>query len=278
MKQMWKRIWKIVVGIGVIVGLIVGAIVLWNECGPSPNHNPDITYFWLSATQVRPNGEIEVEASAYDDDGDQLDYIWEASGGARIVSISEEEPNRAIYTAPPQAGNYLITLWVKDTNGGQAEDKRFVEVKIKAPEVVEAESKAFEAYKAKDWARAIDLFSVSLEKDPTLYAPLLFRGNAYLENGQYSLALKDFSDALVRLPQNDSVYLLSAKAYLLSDEPQKSISDVDQFLFTSGNMTAISLLDDFAGLSEDEQLLRLDYAIGSMPGLLFVVSPYEGGL
>jgi len=261
-----------------VVGAIGSVVYLADKFWPSLNHNPHIPYFRLSATQVRPNGEIEVEALAYDEDGDQLDYVWEASGGARIVSISEEQPNRAIYTAPPQVGNYLITLWVKDTNGGQAQDKRFVEVKIKAPEVVEAESKAFEAYRANDWASAIDFFSESLQKDPTLYTPLIFRGNAYLEKKEYFLALKDFSDALELLPENDGIYLLSAKAYLLSDQPQKAISDVDQFLFISEDMTARSLLADFAGFSRDEQLLTLDYAIGSMPSLLFIVAPYQGGL
>lgn len=271
-----KRIWKILGKIGIIVGLIGTSIFIWDKCGPSPNHNPEISYFWLETIQLIPNEAMEVEALAYDDDGDQLRYVWQTTGGGRIDP--HEQPNHATYMAPPQEGNYIITLQVQDTRGGQAEDKRFVEVKMKVPAVVEAESKAFDAYRATEWATAIDFFSLSLQMDPTLYTPLLLRGNAYLENQQYPLALMDFSNALDRLPENDSVYLLRAKAYLLSDEVEKAISDVDRFLFTSEDMTARSLLGDFESFNRDEQLLRLDYVIRSMPSLLFVVSPYEGAL
>ncbi|MCK5558937.1 MAG: fibronectin type III domain-containing protein [Thermoplasmata archaeon] len=77
--------------------------------GPGLNHAPQLTKLRPSATVVRPGEVVELEATAFDEDGDTMTFHYEASGGTISGSGAEVE-----WHAPTATGDYTIEAWVSD--------------------------------------------------------------------------------------------------------------------------------------------------------------------
>ncbi len=81
------------------------------------NHPPVIDSLTSEWQRVRKAETCAIECTASDPDGDELSYIWSASGG----NISGE--GRAVtWVAPNAFGEYTITVTVTDGRGGQASE------------------------------------------------------------------------------------------------------------------------------------------------------------
>ena len=91
-----------------------------NGTGPS-NESPVIISLIANPTIVEINGTSIITCTANDPDGDNLTYIWEASGGS--ISGTGSSVN---WTAPNTGGTYLVSCTVDDGNGGQ--DFEFVNI------------------------------------------------------------------------------------------------------------------------------------------------------
>lgn len=79
------------------------------------NNFPVITDLTAETGWVLPQGSAEVKCVAFDPDGDELTYVWSASGGTISQSGSI-----ARWRAPEAKGNYTITVKVADTKRGEA--------------------------------------------------------------------------------------------------------------------------------------------------------------
>lgn len=80
--------------------------------GVRVNHPPVIESLAAKPRRVRMANTSVIECFASDTDGDELSYIWEATGG----SISGTGTT-ATWTAPNRYGNYTIRVVVRDSIG-----------------------------------------------------------------------------------------------------------------------------------------------------------------
>jgi len=104
--------------------ILVLAVIVISGCPPAEqtpteqppaNQPPVIDSLTSKYRQVRADMLAPVECAASDPDGDDLSYIWSASGG----SISGE--GAAVdWVAPDIYDIYTITVTVADGEGGQA--------------------------------------------------------------------------------------------------------------------------------------------------------------
>lgn len=87
-----------------------------------PNQPPVITGLTIDGN---PPGEENrarqwitktIQCTAQDPDGDNLSYLWRATGG-KITG----EGNKVSWTSPGVNGNYTVTVVVTDDRGGKAE-------------------------------------------------------------------------------------------------------------------------------------------------------------
>lgn len=78
--------------------------------GPGLNRAPQLTKLRASVTVVRPGEVVELEATAFDEDGDTMTFHYEASGGTISGSGAEVE-----WHAPTATGDYTIEAWVSDS-------------------------------------------------------------------------------------------------------------------------------------------------------------------
>ncbi|HEX9976923.1 MAG TPA: Ig-like domain-containing protein [Dehalococcoidales bacterium] len=107
-----------------------------SACAPH-NNAPVITDVTAEPGWVLPQGSAEVKCVASDPDGDELTYVWSASGG----TISESGPV-VRWTAPEAKGTYTITVKVADTNGGEATKQIVLNVSLNHPPRIESLSAA----------------------------------------------------------------------------------------------------------------------------------------
>jgi hypothetical protein len=89
----------------------------------SINQEPVIDSLAAEQTGCGSTDVVPIECIAYDPDGDQLEYTWEATGG----TISAEG-SIAVWTAPEEYDTYYITVTVTDSRGGQTEDEIHIRV------------------------------------------------------------------------------------------------------------------------------------------------------
>lgn len=113
----------------IVIGVIAVTTLLFvgSSCTTSTNNLPIIAGFQPSAEQVVPLGTIQVACNASDPDGDELSYIWSASGG-------EISGGGAIatWTAAASEGSYSVTVKVIDGLGGEAFDSVAITVRTNA--------------------------------------------------------------------------------------------------------------------------------------------------
>ncbi len=116
-----------------VVGVIAVAILLFlaSSCTAPTNNEPIITSLEPEAEQVVPLGSIQVVCTASDPDGDELGYIWSASGG----QISGGG-TAATWTAPASEGSYSVTVKVIDGLGGEDIDSVAITVRTNGAPVI----------------------------------------------------------------------------------------------------------------------------------------------
>jgi hypothetical protein len=91
------------------------------------NSDPIIDGYTVDNTQPTTGQEIHLTVTAHDPDGDELSYVFEATGGGYSVINGAS----ATWVAPLTADNYTLTITVNDTNGGS--DKVEIPVEVVAP-------------------------------------------------------------------------------------------------------------------------------------------------
>ncbi len=117
-----------------IITVVVAAtvLVLASSCTTSTSSPPVIASLQPSAEQVVPLGSIDLACNASDPDGDDLSYIWSASGG--VISGGGAI---ATWTAPASEGSYSVTVKVIDGLGSEATDSVAITVRMNgAPTIV----------------------------------------------------------------------------------------------------------------------------------------------
>ena len=112
---------------------ITAAAVLFlaSSCTKPGNHEPTITSLQAEAEWALPSSSLQVTCTASDPDGDQLGYIWSASGG----EINGEGAT-VNWTTPLSEGAYDITVTVTDGQGGQATDRVAIIVRTNEPPTI----------------------------------------------------------------------------------------------------------------------------------------------
>jgi hypothetical protein len=93
---------------------------------PPVNRAPEVE-IGAASTIIEAWGAISVTCEAFDLDGDELAYTWEASGG----SITGQG-DAVTYNAPKTTGGQTITVTVQDRRG--AEVKRSIQVHVVLPQ------------------------------------------------------------------------------------------------------------------------------------------------
>ena len=79
------------------------------------NNVPIIDGYTIENSRPVTGEAVHITVSAHDPDGDELSYLWEATGG----SFSIMDGDNATWIAPQTVGNYSITIKVTDINHGQ---------------------------------------------------------------------------------------------------------------------------------------------------------------
>lgn len=95
--------------------LLTLCLLLISSChfGPveSRNIEPEILYVTATKTNLEPSEKILLNADAYDEDGDELEFNWDANSG----SFPEGNYGESVFwIAPDVKGAYLIWLKVVD--------------------------------------------------------------------------------------------------------------------------------------------------------------------
>jgi hypothetical protein len=100
-----------------LIMVVVAATVLFSasSCTAPTNNEPVIDSLEAEAEQVAPLDSIELVCTASDPDGDELSYIWSASGGQISAGGTV-----ATWTAPASEGSHNVTVKVIDGLGGEA--------------------------------------------------------------------------------------------------------------------------------------------------------------
>jgi len=81
------------------------------------NNYPEIEMILPEYTAIERNGEGRIICIASDPDGDRLTYKWEANRG-KIT----EDGSTAVYVAPSNFGDVMVTVSVSDGRGGTVEE------------------------------------------------------------------------------------------------------------------------------------------------------------
>ncbi len=89
----------------------------------APNQPPVVESLTAEQQRVEEASNTPITCSASDPDGDELSYVWTASGG----TISGEGP-AVTWTAPDEYGTYTIMVEVSDGRDGIATEQLTIEV------------------------------------------------------------------------------------------------------------------------------------------------------
>jgi len=106
-------------------------LFLASSCTEPGNHEPIIASLQAEADWAVPSSSLQVTCTASDPDGDELSYIWSATGG----EINGAGPT-VNWTAPLSEGSYDITVTVTDGQGGQATDQVAITVRADEPPTI----------------------------------------------------------------------------------------------------------------------------------------------
>ena len=98
---------------------------------PLPANNPPTVRASCSPCSVPRRGDVRLEATASDPDGDAVSYEWSAAQGTFTGATDGEE---ALWTAPDRIGTFAIRVEVADGRGGTAAAVVAVEVGNRPPE------------------------------------------------------------------------------------------------------------------------------------------------
>jgi hypothetical protein len=103
-------------------------IPLFSGCSNSP---PVINSISSGKSEAFPGKTVDITCNATDPDGDELTYIWTASGG----TISSQSPY-AVWTAPGASGVYTVKVSVRDRKNNEVSDQVFISVVSNQPPVI----------------------------------------------------------------------------------------------------------------------------------------------
>ncbi|MCX6004070.1 MAG: hypothetical protein NT082_00095, partial [Chloroflexi bacterium] len=90
-----------------------------------------ITSLTPAQSQTFPGGTIYVQSMVNNPKNENLTFKWACTGG----NFTDSGPNNT-WVAPPQYGNYDITLTVEDGKGGKAQSTVTVAVGANKPPVI----------------------------------------------------------------------------------------------------------------------------------------------
>jgi hypothetical protein len=110
---------------------VVAVLILASSCTTPTNHEPIITSLEAEAGQVVALGSLQVVCTASDPDGDELGYIWWASGGE-----IDGGGATVTWTAPASEGSLNVTVKVIDGHGGEVMDYVAIMVRINNPPTI----------------------------------------------------------------------------------------------------------------------------------------------
>jgi hypothetical protein len=106
--------------------IIVAAIMLLAlSCTTIANHPPIIMGLKAEPEAVLISSSCQIECIASDEDGEELNYEWSASGGGINGNGA-----RVIWTAPDSEGIYNVVVKVTDGRGGEASDSITIPVRV----------------------------------------------------------------------------------------------------------------------------------------------------
>jgi predicted secreted protein len=104
---------------------VAAVLILASSCTTPTNQEPIITSLEAEAGWTTPSDSLQVVCTASDPDGDELGYIWWASGG----EISGGGAN-VTWTAPASEGSLNVTVKVIDGHGGEVMDYVAITVRV----------------------------------------------------------------------------------------------------------------------------------------------------
>jgi hypothetical protein len=110
---------------------LAAVLMLASSCTTSTNNQPIITSLEAEAGRTTPSGSLQVVCTASDPDGDELSYIWWASGGeidGGGVTVT--------WTAPASEGSHNVTVKVIDGNGGEVTDYITITARANEPPTI----------------------------------------------------------------------------------------------------------------------------------------------
>ncbi len=144
-----------------LLALMLG-VILFSSCALL-NKTPIISSLEAEKDSLFANESCEIRVFAYDPNGDELSYEWQASGG----DISGQR-QVAIWTAPDSLGTYTISVGVTDGNGGEVEMQLSLDVISNSPPVIES-LKAQRARANRAEAIVIECVTSDVEGDNLTY-------------------------------------------------------------------------------------------------------------
>jgi hypothetical protein len=92
----------------------------------SANHPPTINSLTANPPSLQFAAKTTLTAVASDQDGDPVQFKWDASGGT-LSGVG----NKVTWTSPSKNGNYIITVTVSDGKGG--ETRQDITIPVAAP-------------------------------------------------------------------------------------------------------------------------------------------------
>jgi hypothetical protein len=109
----------------ITVVAVAAVLVLASSCTTPTNREPIITSLEAEAGWTTPSGTLQVVCTASDPDGDELGYIWWASGGE-----IDGGGATVTWTAPASEGSLNVTVKVIDGHGGEVMDYVAITVRV----------------------------------------------------------------------------------------------------------------------------------------------------
>lgn len=145
---------------------IDGVVVDYMQTANVFNYKPRIQALGAVRTEVETGDSVRVFAKAFDQDSENLTYVWSASGGTISGTGAE-----IFWHAEDAEGDYEIQVMVSDENDQR--DTAVLELKIvaeinQAPEILEI-SKG-EGYVAPGGELALSVSATDANEDPLTYA------------------------------------------------------------------------------------------------------------
>ena len=106
-------------------------VILCGGC-VSTNSAPVITSLETERDEIRTSGSLQIRCVASDIDGDELNYLWEATGG-RLSG----KGSAVTWMAPDKPGSYTVTVRLNDGKDGEVTRQIAIEVWDNLPPVIE---------------------------------------------------------------------------------------------------------------------------------------------